>query len=95
MGFARGLPLHIASEPNDEGYEHDMIGGATVIECIYVAAVLEPSNVFVVQMRNFGIELHKEYNANTPDDVILWVKFEHNRWAEGSLVICISHGRHG
>ena len=95
MGFARGLPLHIASEPNDEGYEHDMIGGATVIECIYVAAALEPSNVFVVQIRNFGIELHKEYNANTPDDVILWVKFEHNRWAEGSLVICISHGRHG
>ena len=58
-----------------------MIGGATVIECIYVAAVLEPSNVFVVQMRNFGIELHKEYNANTPDDVTLWVKSEHNKRA--------------
>ena len=72
------------------GYEHDMVGGATVIECIYVASVLDPGNEFVVMMMESGIELHKEYNPNTPNDVILWVKFEHNRWAEGPLVICIS-----
>ena len=90
MGFARGPPIHIASDSNDEGYEHDMVGGATVIECIYVASVLDPGNEFVVMMMESGIELHKEYNPNTPNDVILWVKFEHNRWTEGPLVICIS-----
>ena len=77
----RGAPQFLNNEvvANDE-----FIAGMTMIESIYLAKEVEPDNPFVKMIEKDGIPNCKKWKCEAPDDVILWVKNQHNRWHLGS-----------
>eukprot|EP00969_Alexandrium_andersonii_P360730 15456034-Alexandrium_andersonii.AAC.1 len=77
-----------------------MVGGATLVEAIYCAAEMEPTNAFIVQLRESGLTA-MEFRPETPKDILEWVKLEHNSWHHGvsftclemHLGLCLTHER--
>ncbi|CAK0807139.1 unnamed protein product [Prorocentrum cordatum] len=85
MAAMRAAPIVIAGD----GGKMEIIGGGTLVDSIFVAKNMQPENPHVVRALATGIPNCIEFDSRTPDDVITWVKNEHNNWHSGSKYSCL------
>ncbi|CAK0895701.1 unnamed protein product, partial [Prorocentrum cordatum] len=85
MAAMRAAPIVIAGD----GGKMEIIGGGTLVDSIFVAKSMQPENPHVVRALATGIPNCIEFDSRTPDDVITWVKNEHNNWHSGSKYSCL------
>ena len=65
----------------------DLVGGATLIKSIEIAADLQPNNPHIDIIRQNGLQNVVWFRPGTPDDVLLWVKSEANQFSGVRLTI--------
>jgi len=82
MASFRGKVFHVAGEDGSS----EIIGGATMIEGIILAASKAPNNPHIEHVREHGIRNTVLFRPYTPDDVFTCVQQEANAWQLGSCI---------